>query len=91
MHENIMPRAGEMIAIKRAIKHTSDLLKARIDFFKDFLSFLDLKKVMTFKESFRENIVIDKAPQRVSTIRRHKKNMRAKKADKKASFFELGS
>ena len=91
MQENIIPKAGEMIAMDRAIKHIIERFTAKKVLERDLVSFFTLKAVRMFTASFKEKREIEKIAQKVSAIRRHKKNIRAKNADKIASFLELGS
>jgi len=91
MQENMIPNAGDMTAMVKAMKQTIDRLTARIDFFKEVRRRFERNRVITFTMSFIENKVRETMPQRRSAKRRHKKKRRAKKADKKASFFEVGS
>ncbi len=79
------------MAMVKAIKQTMDRLTARVDFFKEVKSRFDRNKVSTFASSLIEKRANETVPQRISAERRHRKKRRAKNADKKASFFEVGS
>jgi len=91
MQENMIPRAGEMIAIVRAIEQTKARFTARKLFLRECVRNGILKAERMDNKSLAESKRREKAPQQRSAHKRHRKNIRAKKADRNLSFFELGS